>query len=111
MVYISYIYIYILYSGKEYGTTSIKIHLKSCIKKWEEQEELKPVKERRPVPEEPDKFEDVLTGKMKALDLEEYNNEAFKAYNEKALVPCKNCGRTFLPDRLEVHLKSCKHKK
>jgi len=22
-------------------------------------------------------------------------------------MPCRNCGRTFLPDRLEVHLRSC----
>lgn len=22
-------------------------------------------------------------------------------------MPCHNCGRTFLPDRLAVHLKSC----
>lgn len=22
-------------------------------------------------------------------------------------MPCENCGRTFLPDRLEVHLRSC----
>ena len=37
-----------------------------------------------------------------------YNDEAFKNYNEKALDACPNCGRTFLPDRLVVHLKSCK---
>jgi hypothetical protein len=22
-------------------------------------------------------------------------------------MPCHNCGRTFLPDRLQIHLKSC----
>jgi hypothetical protein len=41
------------------------------------------------------------------VDLEQYNNDAFKTYNEVALVACHNCGRTFLPDRLEVHLRSC----
>lgn len=41
------------------------------------------------------------------VDLEQYNNDAFKQYNEVALVACHNCGRTFLPDRLEVHLRSC----
>lgn len=30
-----------------------------------------------------------------------------KEYNDKALDACPNCGRTFLPDRLLVHLKSC----
>lgn len=39
--------------------------------------------------------------------LDEYNEEAFKDFNEKALVPCHNCARTFLPDRLVVHLRSC----
>ena len=45
---------------------------------------------------------------MNSQQLEEYNNDAFKNYNEKALEPCPNCGRTFLPDRLQVHLRSCK---
>lgn len=39
--------------------------------------------------------------------MSEYNDDAYKNYNEKALMPCPNCARTFLPDRLEVHLKSC----
>lgn len=42
--------------------------------------------------------------------MQQYNEEAFKDWNEKALVPCENCGRTFLPDRLTVHLRSCKPK-
>ena len=40
-------------------------------------------------------------------DMEAYNEAAYKNYNEKALDPCPNCGRTFLPDRLIVHLRSC----
>jgi hypothetical protein len=39
--------------------------------------------------------------------MESYNNEASKSYNEKALDACPNCGRTFLPERLIVHLRSC----
>jgi hypothetical protein len=42
-----------------------------------------------------------------AADLQAYNDEAFKQYNEVSLMPCHNCGRTFLPDRLQIHLKSC----
>jgi zinc-finger of a C2HC-type len=30
----------------------------------------------------------------------------YESHLEK-LVPCKCCGRTFLPDRLEVHQRSC----
>ena len=40
-------------------------------------------------------------------NIESYNNEAFDAFNEKALVPCNNCGRTFLPDSLIRHQKGC----
>jgi zinc-finger of a C2HC-type len=47
-------------------------------------------------------------GKLSGNQLEEYNNDAFKTFNDKVLEPCPNCARTFLPDRLIVHLKSCK---
>lgn len=49
----------------------------------------------------------MIAGKVSSNDMESYNNDAFKNYNEKALDPCPNCGRTFLPDRLAVHLRSC----
>lgn len=39
--------------------------------------------------------------------MEQYNDNALKEYNDKALDKCPNCGRTFLPDRLVVHLRSC----
>ena len=39
-------------------------------------------------------------------DLDKYNDDAFKEYNEKALVPCEYWGRTFLPDSLKIHLRS-----
>ena len=47
------------------------------------------------------------SGKGGADDMQQYNDDAFKTYNEKALVPCHNCARTFLPDSLKSHLKSC----
>ncbi|VDM29808.1 unnamed protein product [Toxocara canis] len=34
-------------------------------------------------------------------------NEAAWAASQAALVPCANCGRTFNPDRLVVHQRSC----
>jgi zinc-finger of a C2HC-type len=49
----------------------------------------------------------MLTGKTSAGDMEAYNNNAMKEYNDKALDACPNCARTFLPDRLIVHLRSC----
>jgi hypothetical protein len=40
--------------------------------------------------------------------MDAYNDEAYKNYNEKMLDKCEGCGRTFLPDRLVVHMRSCK---
>jgi hypothetical protein len=37
-----------------------------------------------------------------------YNEQAFTKFDTEALLPCKNCLRTFLPDRLEIHKRSCK---
>ena len=37
-----------------------------------------------------------------------YNAEAYKDWSDNALEPCPNCSRRFLPDRLVVHLRSCK---
>jgi len=42
--------------GREYGTASIEIHVKSCKKSWEAQEAQKPRRERRPLPPEPESF-------------------------------------------------------
>jgi uncharacterized C2H2 Zn-finger protein len=38
---------------------------------------------------------------------ESYNEAAYRSYNDKALMPCPNCARTFLPDSLKVHIRSC----
>ncbi|VDP77007.1 unnamed protein product [Echinostoma caproni] len=36
----------------------------------------------------------------------EANEQAWKSFQEQ-LIPCPNCGRRFLPDRLQVHERSC----
>lgn len=83
--------------GKEFGSASIPIHVKSCIKKWETEEEKKPANKRRPVPEAPS---DLLTAAS--------NEKSFETYNKKSLMPCAGCGRTFNPDSLETHQRGCK---
>ena len=100
----------IFYSGREFGTASIEIHLKTCKQKWEITESQKPAKERRPIPEKPKSFDEVVIGGKGGgqVDIQKYNDEAYEEYNNKALMACPNCSRTFLPDRLEVHLRSCK---
>ena len=37
-------------------------------------------------------------------------NEVAWEASKAQLVPCANCGRRFAPDRLSVHLRSCKPK-
>jgi len=96
--------------GKEYGTASIEIHLKSCKKRWEDEEAQKPARERRPLPQPPKDFDLVKTkgSGMKQQEMDALNEEAFHKFNDESRVPCPNCARKFLPDRLVVHLRSCK---
>jgi hypothetical protein len=93
--------------GREYFSKSISIHIENCKEKWIKEEALKPKAERRKMPEPPKKFDEMLLTGGKG-NRDEYNDEAFKEYNEKALVPCEKCGRTFLPDSLKKHIKGCK---
>lgn len=98
--------------GKEYGTASIDIHLKTCKKRWLDEEAKKPKKERRPLPQPPKDFDNIKIkgSSMKQSEMDALNEEAFNKFNEESRVPCPHCGRKFLPDRLEVHLRSCKPK-
>lgn len=101
--------------GREYGTASIEIHLKACEKKWDIEQSKLPPKERRTCPTKPQTFDDVVIGAKSSpagagsnAAMDAYNDQAFKEYNDKALVPCDLCGRTFLPDSLVKHAKACK---
>lgn len=118
--------------GREYGTTSIKIHIKSCEKKWENEQSQLPAKKRKPCPQAPPNFEDmvlVAQGKKPAscleveqpgnvwdeapistsnMTLQDYNDQVFRQWNDTVLEPCPHCNRTFRPEALVHHLKSCK---
>jgi hypothetical protein len=83
--------------GQEYGSLSLSIHQKTCMQKhgWTKEDlEKRQLKTN--------------IGQLSEKALEEFNNHAYNSYFEHTLVPCQNCGRKFLPDRLEVHFKSCK---
>jgi len=92
--------------GREYFSKSLAIHVPQCKEKWIKAEKLKPKNERRAVPEPPMDLERAM--KNGEIDKDKYNEMAFNNYNEKALIPCEKCGRTFLPDSLKWHLKGCK---
>ncbi|XP_072453253.1 zinc finger protein 474-like [Notamacropus eugenii] len=92
--------------GREYGTKSISIHEPQCLKKWHYENNLLPKKLQRPEPKKPE----VRTISAKGYyDLDAINEAAWTSALSQ-LVPCDNCGRTFLPDRLVVHQRSCKPK-
>ena len=70
--------------GRQYGTTSLKIHLKTCQKQWEIEQQKKPPKERKPVPQAPSNFDDMLINASSGTGqaVQQYNEEAFVNYND-----------------------------
>ncbi|XP_071448912.1 uncharacterized protein [Hetaerina americana] len=89
--------------GKQFGTKSIAIHEPQCLKKWRAENERLPPERRRPEPQKPE---------IRFTETGEVDGQAtFDAIWEshlQQLVPCKMCGRTFFPDRIQVHERSCK---
>ncbi|XP_069818757.1 zinc finger protein 475 isoform X2 [Dendropsophus ebraccatus] len=85
--------------GREFGSKSVAIHEPKCLEKWHIENESLPKHLRRAAPRKPQACTD---GSDDAI------NEAAWQSSQSQLLPCENCGRTFLPDRLLVHQKSCK---
>ncbi|XP_028048151.1 cactin [Monomorium pharaonis] len=83
--------------GREFGTASYPIHEPKCMEKWERENNLLPPSQRRPRPQRP----------VVGIEHNEWNAAAWEQSQEQ-LVPCAKCGRTFLPERLPVHERSCK---
>ncbi|XP_048358820.1 zinc finger protein 474 [Sphaerodactylus townsendi] len=92
--------------SREYGTKSISIHEPQCLKKWHIENDQLPKHLRRPEPKKP---EIRSIGAKGYYDLDAFNESAWNSAQSQ-LVPCDICGRTFLPDRLIVHQRSCKPK-
>lgn len=99
--------------GREFGTASLEFHMKSCRVKFEREQQDLPKNLRRSA----DKIiasynQNAMVRGSGGYNFDDLNNQAFDTYKKEALVPCSNCGRTFLPDRLIVHQRSClKHPK
>ncbi|XP_023723625.1 uncharacterized protein LOC111873274 isoform X2 [Cryptotermes secundus] len=83
--------------GREFGTASYPLHEPHCLQRWERENSHLPTHLRRAAPEKP----------SNPLTVEQWNAFAWEA-SQAHLVPCDNCGRTFNPDRLEVHQRSCR---
>ncbi|XP_011307242.1 zinc finger protein 474 isoform X1 [Fopius arisanus] len=83
--------------AREFGTASFPIHEPKCMQKWERENSSLPPSQKRSPPQRP----------IVPIDHQEWNTAAWQL-SQTQLVPCWKCGRTFLPDRLPVHQKSCK---
>ncbi|CAH8857978.1 unnamed protein product [Trichobilharzia szidati] len=109
--------------GREFGSASIGIHEPQCLKKWHQKNDMLPKSERMPPPVKPqlvrsNEFQgpaDSRSGGGYQFDLPTGITQSASTFNEAAalaasanLVPCPKCGRTFNPDRIEVHKRVCK---
>ena len=103
--------------GREFGKYSLEIHLKACIEKKNEIEEMQKTgkSKTKTIYKNPEELDTIfsklaLNEDVGTNDILKYNQIANEIFREKTMKPCPNCNRRFLPDRLEVHLKSCKSK-
>ncbi|XP_009463137.1 PREDICTED: zinc finger protein 474-like [Nipponia nippon] len=87
--------------GREFGSQSISIHEPQCLEKWHTENNQLPRHLRRAEPRKPE----ALTSSSCMLTAE---NEAAYDSAQAQLLPCGNCGRTFLPACLTVHQKCCR---
>ncbi|KAG7157422.1 Zinc finger protein 474-like, partial [Homarus americanus] len=121
--------------GREFGSRSLPIHQPQCLEKWKRENERLPKNLRRPVPQEPDHHltqEEWNHFAWKTAQVRGTNNKRGSSDGEvdstshlcqqeqqnhhqqndedflAQLVPCEMCGRTFFPERLEVHQRGCK---
>ncbi|KAK8745794.1 hypothetical protein OTU49_000013 [Cherax quadricarinatus] len=83
--------------GRGFGSKSLSIHQPQCLEKWKRENDSLAKNLRRPLPKEPDH----------PMTQEEWNEFAWNS-SQAQLVPCEWCGRTFFPERLEVHQRGCK---
>ncbi|XP_061172765.1 zinc finger protein 474-like isoform X2 [Saccostrea echinata] len=87
--------------GREFGTKSLPIHEPQCLEKWKNENNKLPKERRRPLPKKPEAGQTLSRDQMNELAWENAKSQ---------LIPCENCGRTFAPDRLDVHQRACKPK-
>jgi hypothetical protein len=85
-------------------------HVEQCRTLFDKRESLKPPHERRKCPADPAlmdyRFEGFKSSKLSQRDLDELNQASNKTFIGTLSV-CRNCGRSFLPDKLIIHNKSC----
>lgn len=83
---------------------SFAIHEVQCRAMFEKWENQKPPKDRRRCPDDPMRGYDP---KMSMKELDKLNTASQQTWSEQALVRCQNCNRTFLPEKVPIHQRSC----
>ena len=65
--------------GRDFGTASIEIHLKTCKKKWEQEQSVKPNLQKRLTPVQPQNFDKLIQAAKNGekVNLEAINSESF----------------------------------
>jgi hypothetical protein len=113
--------------GRQYMLHSFDIHIKQCKELFLAREAQKDPRERKKLPEDP--LEKLGTGQygsgppssasgerkntesgaqqLTRKELDELNQISSDAYNTEVLATCQFCGRTFLPEKLAIHNRSC----
>jgi hypothetical protein len=97
--------------GREFGTASLSIHQKTCIRKRTNEQKNLPAEQRIPRPDPPCGVEfPIPTTKSSAEEIGRYNEEAQRIYGSQ-MPQCHLCKRTFVDQAtLAIHLKSCAKK-
>lgn len=100
--------------GREYGTASIGIHEKHCLARWRKENDERPPKLRQSEPVKPQvNIEAARVNneiESENFDLDAINEAAKEAFQAQ-FVPCETCYRTFFPDSLLIHRRSCTGRK
>ena len=85
--------------GRQFGTSSLQIHLKACKEKWERDHPGKTAPEpAAPIP---------INAKAGGKEWAAFNATAQETFESETMEACPHCNRTFLPDRLPIHLRTC----
>lgn len=84
--------------NRQFGTSSLPIHVKACKERWEREHGKKAPEPAKAMPS---------GARVGSREWAEFNAAAAETFNTDTMKPCPHCARTFLPDRLQVHLRSC----
>ena len=84
--------------GRQFGTSSLGIHLKACKERWEREHGRPAPEPSAPIP---------VGAKAGGKEWAKFNATAMETFETETMEACPHCLRTFLPDRLQVHLRTC----